>query len=245
MIKFFRKIRYDLMEKNKTGKYLKYAIGEIILVVIGILIALSINNWNEERKADLFEQKLLVDLLEGIEGNMWQLGFAIDGNTNSKRSIQIILDYLNQDLPYHDSLNVHFSIASSWNIPTLKNSAFESLKSYGLHTITNDSIRFGLAIYNVGWIETLNNRQEEYFFGTASPVLLNHFESVQFWSEMKPLNYQELKNSEVYKTILRSSLASRELQIQNYNDWLGEDDNQGLKKLFNDVGTEIKRMQSQ
>jgi len=44
MIKFFRKIRYDLMEKNKAGKYLKYAIGEIVLVVIGILIALSINN---------------------------------------------------------------------------------------------------------------------------------------------------------------------------------------------------------
>lgn len=50
MIKFFRKIRYDLMEKNKTGKYLKYAIGEILLVVIGILIALSINNWNEQKK---------------------------------------------------------------------------------------------------------------------------------------------------------------------------------------------------
>ena len=55
MIKFFRKIRYDLMEKNKTGKYLKYAIGEIILVVIGILIALQINNWNEDRKRRAIE----------------------------------------------------------------------------------------------------------------------------------------------------------------------------------------------
>ena len=53
MIKFFRKIRYDLMEKNKTVKYFKYAIGEIVLVVIGILIALSINNWNENRKSDI------------------------------------------------------------------------------------------------------------------------------------------------------------------------------------------------
>jgi len=50
MIKFFRKIRYALMEKNKTGKYLKYAFGEIMLVVIGILIALQINNWNEEKR---------------------------------------------------------------------------------------------------------------------------------------------------------------------------------------------------
>jgi len=49
MIKFFRKIRHDLLSKGKTGKYLKYAIGEIVLVVIGILIALSINNWNQNR----------------------------------------------------------------------------------------------------------------------------------------------------------------------------------------------------
>jgi hypothetical protein len=62
MIRFFRKIRFDLMEKNKTGKYLKYAIGEIILVVIGILIALSINTWNEERK----EKIIVTNLLKGI-----------------------------------------------------------------------------------------------------------------------------------------------------------------------------------
>ena len=52
MIKFFRTIRYDYMKENRTGKYLKYAIGEIILVVIGILLALQINNWNSEYKAD-------------------------------------------------------------------------------------------------------------------------------------------------------------------------------------------------
>ena len=49
MIKFFRKIRQNLLSEGKTGKYLKYAIGEIILVVIGILIALSINNWNDNQ----------------------------------------------------------------------------------------------------------------------------------------------------------------------------------------------------
>ena len=49
MIKFFRKIRHNLLNQNKLSKYLMYAIGEIVLVVIGILIALSINNWNQER----------------------------------------------------------------------------------------------------------------------------------------------------------------------------------------------------
>ena len=62
MIKFFRKIRHNLMETRKTTKYFKYAIGEIILVVIGILIALQINNWNEERKNRNREQSILKNL---------------------------------------------------------------------------------------------------------------------------------------------------------------------------------------
>jgi len=60
MIHFFRKIRHDLIANNKSYKYFKYAIGEIVLVVLGILIALQINNWNEERKnSDLFDARLV------------------------------------------------------------------------------------------------------------------------------------------------------------------------------------------
>ena len=66
MIKFFRKIRYNLMSDNKTGKYFKYAIGEIILVVLGILIALQINDWNETRKARLKEIEILTDFKKGL-----------------------------------------------------------------------------------------------------------------------------------------------------------------------------------
>ena len=59
MIKFFRNIRKTLMTEGKTSKYLKYAIGEIVLVVIGILIALQINNWNEYRKLKKVELDLV------------------------------------------------------------------------------------------------------------------------------------------------------------------------------------------
>jgi hypothetical protein len=62
MIKFFKKIRQNLLKENKTGKYLKYAIGEIVLVVIGILIALQINNWNEVNKDRAREEKILIAL---------------------------------------------------------------------------------------------------------------------------------------------------------------------------------------
>ena len=72
MIKFFRRIRLDLMEKNKTEKYLKYAIGEIVLVVIGILIALQINNWNEKRKINNDIERLFTLLEKELETNIKQ-----------------------------------------------------------------------------------------------------------------------------------------------------------------------------
>lgn len=83
MIKFFRRIRYDLMENPtsakatagaKTGKYLKYAIGEIILVVIGILIALQINNWNENRT---FKNELK-QIMKEVQNDLNQDLFYLD-----------------------------------------------------------------------------------------------------------------------------------------------------------------------
>ena len=67
MIQFFRKIRFNLMEKNKTGKYLKYAIGEIVLVVLGILIALQINNWNELNKERASEKIILNEIRDNLK----------------------------------------------------------------------------------------------------------------------------------------------------------------------------------
>ena len=73
MIKLFRKIRQKILSENKTGKpallsgrYFKYAVGEIILVVIGILIALGINNWNENRKRNLVEKDVLNNIYENL-----------------------------------------------------------------------------------------------------------------------------------------------------------------------------------
>ena len=79
MIKFFRRIRYDLMEKNKTGKYFKYAIGEIVLVVIGILIALSLNNWNEKRIQNANFDKLIDALENEIIENIDEANYEIEG----------------------------------------------------------------------------------------------------------------------------------------------------------------------
>lgn len=80
MIKIFRKIRLDLMETGKTGKYLTYALGEIILVVIGILIAFQINNWKEEKAAQKMERQYIASLVEDVKTDITNLKSAIELN---------------------------------------------------------------------------------------------------------------------------------------------------------------------
>lgn len=80
MISLFRKIRQKLLQEGKVINYLKYAIGEILLVVIGILIALQVNNWNENRKTYIKEQALLTDLKQELTANLQELNRTIEVN---------------------------------------------------------------------------------------------------------------------------------------------------------------------
>ena len=96
MIKFFRKIRYDLIKQSKMSKYFKYAIGEILLVVIGILIALQINNLNEQSKERKVEISILKNIILDLDSDISQLEF-IKKHTLSqagriKENYQLLLD---------------------------------------------------------------------------------------------------------------------------------------------------------
>ncbi len=150
MIKFFRKIRYDLLEKNKTGKYLKYAIGEIILVVIGILIALQINNWNEILKASKLEQSYYCLLLEDIEQDKEQITSLIEINEkrieHSNKAIAIIqsenidLNVLGKEINLSRRDGIQSFIPNS--------STYEDIKSSGnINTLRDNNIRKSLNQY--------------------------------------------------------------------------------------------------
>lgn len=77
MIRFFRSIRQGLINEGKTSKYFRYAVGEILLVVIGILIALQVNNWNIERAEAELEQEYIQRLIEDIERDMELFGLLV------------------------------------------------------------------------------------------------------------------------------------------------------------------------
>ena len=151
MIKFFRKIRYDLMEKNKTRKYLKYALGEIILVVIGILIALTINNWNENRKLHNQEIIYLNNLKNDINDQIQMLDVYIDFE-------DIIIDQT-KDIIKHYELNDGFynmdsifpklhDLTIRWTFSNANTTLMQMLNSDQINIIRNRQLKEELIAYN-------------------------------------------------------------------------------------------------
>ena len=148
MIKFFRKIGYDLMEKNKTGKYVKYAIGEIVLVVIGILIALQINNWNEGQKSKALEKNMLENLVENLEQNCDKLQSQIHSISFYRKSGSVIISAIENKLIDQDSLENYFHIAlMNTSGIGLSETGYNVIKNNGFETIRNQALKKEMMVF--------------------------------------------------------------------------------------------------
>jgi hypothetical protein len=146
MIKFFRHIRKQLLSKNKTGTYLKYAIGEIVLVVVGILIALQINNWNEEKKKTQLEKVYLNRLYNELNKDIITFSSEIQRLEENNVKIVNFTNALN-DESYNDSLLVKLTnefmiYGTTYPMFNPSTSTFEDLSSTGnLSVISKTELR--------------------------------------------------------------------------------------------------------
>ena len=213
MIKFFRKIRQNLLSENKFSKYLIYAIGEIILVVIGILIALQINNLNEARKYKSLEIATLTEIQKGINQALTENNRAEDANLKTIVSYENILEHFEKELPYDKSLNKDFWMLLSWQEPDFNYTGFELFKSRGADLISNDSIKIKLLnIYEekIQYLVNDHNKTEWNFNNTImTPFFTTNFEiSLKDYYAI-PNDYnllmknQEFKNKLTYLIFIR------------------------------------------
>lgn len=149
MIKFFRKIRYNLMETGKTGKYFKYAIGEIVLVVIGILIALWINNLNIANQQKKERLTLITNLKQELNENLNQFNHRTNRLTDLNKKLIEVLNFSansNASKPI-DSLKSYIGNAFTFEVSILNNSRLSSAKSSGKFSLLSEDIITSLADY--------------------------------------------------------------------------------------------------
>ena len=182
MIKFFRKIRQNLLLEGNTRKYFKYAIGEIVLVVIGILIALAISNWNSNRIQNNRNKDLLIKLSKEMDQNI-ERSINLDTSKNAfsgrNKSFDSILKILNKGITVE---NLDFIInqpnyyTMTLNLNTI---VFEELKNTGsIYSIGSDSLVSAIqryyqlcereSFYNYEIGKSVINRREKCFEGFYS-----------------------------------------------------------------------------
>jgi len=173
MIKFFRSIRQNLLNEGKTSKYLKYAIGEIILVVIGILIALQINNGNQNRINKISERLLLKEINAEFKLNKEELESTIrdyvlirDQCDYLRKYFPIDISQINKDTlarTFHQIRNLFSADLSTGSISTLINtSSFE--------IISNKELRSLLIQWN-GLISDYFEREERALLFTEHTII--------------------------------------------------------------------------
>lgn len=160
MIKFFRTIRFNLMSKNKTGKYFKYAIGEIVLVMIGILLALQVNDWNEQRKINSQEQELLEGLKIEFTANLSRIDRVIQLHNNSINSANEIMTYFNKDIsdiPESKFDSLQFHIQNVWTFNPRKGLLNSVITSGQINLISNVELKTQLASFD----DMINDMEQE------------------------------------------------------------------------------------
>jgi len=148
MLRFFRTIRKKLMEQNKIRTYFLYAIGEIFLVVVGILIALQVNNWNEQRKQDKLKQEYTVSMISDLKQDLIQIKEFQEYNTEQLRLLDTLQTYLNLNVKSPKGIRDLQFVPNFSTLSSLNNNTFLALRNSGNLDLYKINIRNALIRHN-------------------------------------------------------------------------------------------------
>jgi hypothetical protein len=229
MIPFFRKIRKKLADDNKPIKYLRYAIGEIVLVVIGILIALSINNWNEIKIENTLEIKLLKEISDNLNEDINRLNENIEETSSFRGSFQRVLNHLENKTLITETLKHDYSLIFGIGFGTFSSNdtGFESLKSIGINLVKNDKIRKELTLLYGAKYNSITDDITYYMddliesYSKFQATLYDQFKINEAYKSAEPINLEKLQNNIGYQNYLKQiifllgTVENRYIQVKD------------------------------
>jgi len=217
MIGFFRRIRHKLANENQFIKYSRYAIGEIVLVMVGILLALQVNNWSNERKDRLLEEKILEEIQSNLEIDLEEIIKDIKVIEQANESCRRMIIHLKEhSIPSDDFFNDAEALKFVPHFDPNR-SGYGLLESNGVKLILNDSLRTSISnIYELGYpyYNKYENERIQFKVHQTNSFLLNNFdwfsdpkekfEESSFYISEK--DYKKVKNDESLRKLVNAIL---------------------------------------
>ena len=196
-----------MVESSNARKYLLYAIGEILLVVIGILIALQINTMNEGRKDRIIEKELIIGLHESLRSNKERLTTGLKSWKSTTLAIEILTKAIDSNQPFHDSLKYHFREAHRArgnNLNGLDYAGYKALENKGFNILKSKTLRTEIVSLFESRLPALASSNNQIDFdnsGFHSEYIVRNFIIDQ--EGEYPLDYDKVMNDNYYFSILK------------------------------------------
>jgi len=251
MIGYFRKLRQKLIDSGSLSKYLIYAIGEITLIVIGILLALYLDNLNSEKKIRAIEIKILYELNSNLSSSIKSFERAIQSEQNYLKNNLLILNYLDEKKPYNEDLDRAFG-NYYWTITSNPiKGGYDYLKSKGIDLISNDSLRQSISYLFENEFSILKDENEVWANNLQQnisyPYHVDHFRN--YYHEgidqgdneyAKPNEYKTLLEDKKFKSINAEIISNRRWNINSLQKIITD-----IKDLMIKIEVEIGNLENQ
>ena len=220
MIRSFRTIRQSLLAQDRVTRYLTYAVGEIVLVVIGIFLALQLNNWNAERKEHSKELGLLAEMRSNLQADLKDCRYNIRTNQRLLRGNEAVLKHLEERTPFHDSLRIHYGNLFGSTVLTANTSAFDNLRSIGFDLIRNDSLRRSItSLYSerYTYLDKLERGYDSHLqMVDIGPHIHAKVVMDTVWKSGYPIDPVLLMDDNAFKGVVRMNVFTRTYMIGVY-----------------------------
>ena len=226
--------------ENKTEKYFKYAIGEIVLVVIGILIALQINNWNEQQKLKEKEIEVLTNLKVDLEKTLVEIHASIEFSKVTITEIDKLEYYSKQELKYNDELDYSFGVFQHFYPIYITKGTYNTIQNLGLDIISNKQLRKDIPkIFEFYFVDILDYMNDENALKNVSiqPFFQQHLQYTSKSSySAKPNNYNGLMLNNEFFNLLSMVKRQRSRGIEKLLT-----NKTPIEKLIKDISVEINK----
>jgi len=220
MITFFRRIRQSLLSQKRLTQYLLYALGEIVLVVIGILLALQINNWNEERKESKAIKDVLIEIREDLLQDQVEFMRAIAIRKDDLNAQKRIIEVLETNGSLNERVISDLGRINLSRPIFLVSKGYELLKELKLGTLKDKKLRILLTKYYERDIPMVQQEFKDDNFEFEHywlPYVRRHFKEWEFGQFAIPHDYEQLLDDKSLLTATRMNSNNANNTINAYN----------------------------